>query len=62
MRIVVDLIEIKPLGREESTIRINDSEVSIYTDHPFDVYLVDFLKDDGFIELVFTMMVLVQTQ
>lgn len=47
----VDLIEIKLLGREESTIRINDSEVSIYTDHPFDVYLVDFLKDDGFIEL-----------
>ncbi|NLK42999.1 MAG: hypothetical protein GX300_01230 [Tissierellia bacterium] len=48
----VDLIEIKLLGREESTIKINDSEISIYTDHPFDVYLVDFLKDDGFIELV----------
>jgi len=47
----LDLIEIELLGRQESTIKINNTEIQTYTDHPFDVYLVDFIADDGFIEL-----------
>ncbi len=46
-----DSIKIRLLGREESTARINKSEISIESDHPFDFYLVDLVKDDGFVEL-----------
>lgn len=46
-----DKIQIRVTGREDSTIRINKSEISIYCDHPYDFYLVDFIKDDGFVEI-----------
>lgn len=47
----MDTIEVRLLGRNDSSLRINDSELPIYCENPFDFYLVDLIQDDKFVEL-----------
>ncbi|RCX16577.1 hypothetical protein DFR58_11070 [Anaerobacterium chartisolvens] len=46
-----ETIEIRLLGRQDSSLRINNCEISIDCENPFDFYLVDLISDDKFIEL-----------
>lgn len=47
----IDVIEVRLVGRQKSIIRINENEITIDCDHPFNFYLVDLVKDDQFIEI-----------
>lgn len=47
----MDSIEIDLAKRKDSSLRINELEISIDSETPSNVYLVDLIKDDDFVEL-----------
>ncbi len=47
----MDTVEAMLLGRNHSALRINELELPIFCENPFDFYLVDLVEDDKFIEL-----------